>query len=376
MDRADLIALPKAELHLHLELSMQPDTAAELARRYGRPTPATGPWPNQEEFVAECEQVRDLIDNTDELARVAFELVQAADRQGIWWTEVTCAPFNYHGRLGAEALVVEAILDGLTDGAATTGRGVGVILAHNRAQSQEIGRTVLDLCEKYRADAYRPVGVVALGLVGAEVEYPPGLHQRLFADARRRGVPRVPHAGEGDGPPAIREAWQMLHADRVAHGVRAAEDPRLVQELASAHVCLDVCPTSNVLLAASPSLQHHQLPTLVQAGVPVSLGSDTTLLAGVDLVDEYRHLITHMGLSESQVAAIARASLEHSFAPAELVSEAMAELDKWSAARLPLPDGVGQVRHPRGGLRADGLQGHAARVHALEQADSGAEQHG
>jgi len=335
MDRADLIALPKAELHIHLELSMQPETAARLARRYGRPTPGRGPWSNQAQFVSECEQVRDLIDNTDDLARVAFELVKAADRQGVWWTEVTCAPFNYDGRLGAEALVVEAILDGLSQGAGATGRGVGVILAHNRAHSPDVGRTVLDLCEKYRADADRAVGVVALGLVGVESAFPPRLHRELFSDAKRRGVPRVPHAGEGDGPPAIREAWQMLHADRIAHGVRAAEDPRLVQDLASAQVCLDVCPTSNVLLAASPSLQHHQLPTLVQAGVPVSLGSDTTLLAGVDLVDEYLYLITHMGLSESHVAAIARASLEHSFAPADLVRAAIVELDDRVGADLP-----------------------------------------
>jgi adenosine deaminase len=334
VDRTALVSLPKAELHVHLELSIQAATAVELADQHGLPMPTRGPWSSQAEFVRECEQVRDLITSLAELSRVAEELVHAAGEQGTWWTEVTCAPFNYGGRLGPEEDVLRAVLDGLAAGCAATGRGAGVILAHNRAHEMSVAHELLELCDDYRTTERRPVGVVALGLVGDEANHPPEQFRGLFEQARQRDVNRVPHAGEADGPEAIRAAWMQLGAQRIAHGARATESLRLVVDLAAAGVCLDVCPTSNVALHASPSLAEHQLTDLVAAGVPVSVGSDCTYLMGVDLVDEYAALVEHMGLDERAVIGVARDSLVHSFAPAELRAQALEALAAWEAPAL------------------------------------------
>jgi adenosine deaminase len=326
---ADLVDLPKAELHVHLELSIDPLIAGELATRAGASAPSPGRWPDQASFVRECEQVRDLIRDRDDLVRISEELVRAADLQGIWWTEVTCAPANYGGRLGTEDQVLEAVLDGLSRGCAATGRAAGVVLAHNRAHDAATGRMLLDLCERYAADAARQVGVVALGLVGAELDHPPSRWAALFAEAHERGVRRVPHAGEGDGPPAIADAWRLLRADRIAHGVRSLESAELVAELADAGICLDVCPTSNVLLGAAPSLAEHQISGLLAAGVTLSLGSDCTYLMGVNLVDEYRSIIEQAGVGIVEIAGIARNSFAASFAPPALRIEGVAAVARW-----------------------------------------------
>lgn len=331
MDRAVLVELPKAELHVHLELSIRPGTAEELAHARGVGAPSRGPWPDQATFVRDCEQVRDLVRTRDDLARVAEELVHAADRQGIWWTEVTCAPYNYEGRLGPVEDVLRAVLAGLSAGCAATGRGAGVVLAHNRAHDRARAWSLLELCDAHRPAGEGSVGVVALGLVGDERAFPPHQFRELFSAALERGVNRVPHAGEADGPAAIRTAWTELHAQRIAHGARAAESPALVADLAETGTCLDLCPSSNVALHASPSLRDHQLPVLLRGGVNVSVGSDCTYLMGVDLVDEYVHLLTEMNLSSEEVATIARTSLVESFAPRPLVARALDALDAWRA---------------------------------------------
>lgn len=333
MDRHEVVALPKAELHVHLELSMQSGTAAALA---GRPGPvASGPWADQATFVRECEVVRDLVTDLDVLRRVAEELMDSAAAQGIWWTEVTCAPQNYGGRLGPVRDVVEAIREGLARGCRRTGVSAGIILAHNRAHDEVRGLELLDLCvedlPRATADTEDPgrVAVVALGLVGDEAAFPPALHRDLFEQARTRGVRRVVHAGEGDGPVAIRQAWTELHADRLAHGVLAAQSPELLAELAAAQVCLDVCPTSNVQLGASRSLREHQLPALLGAGVPVSLGSDATLLFGTDLVGEYGTAVRELGLTRAAVIGLARDSFLFGLAPSDLTVRALRALRRF-----------------------------------------------
>jgi adenosine deaminase len=327
LTRETLARLPKAQLHLHLEAAMRPATAHELADRYGRPAPKSGPYDGLAGFVADYESARDLIGSLDDLARVAGELVEDAAAQGIVWTEVHCVPFNYTGRLGPEPDIVEAVLDGLRRGAAESGSEAALILAHNRAASPALAGRTLALAEPRLGD-----GVVAFGLVGNERDFSPSPYADVFARAKSFGLLSVPHAGEAAGPASVRSAWRDLGADRIGHGVRAVEDPQLVRQLADAGVSLDVCPTSNAMLQACPSLAEHQLPQLIKAGVRVSLGSDGPLFFGVDLVDEYVTAHTVLGLNAGVLARIAADSLHASAAPRELVQYSEPAIASWLAA--------------------------------------------
>jgi len=324
LDRDTIIGLPKAQLHLHLEAAMRPATAAELAERYGRPAPQAGPYDGLRGFVEAYESARDLLVTLEDVARVAAELVEDAGAQGIGWSEVHCVPFNYNGRLGAPEGVVESVLDGLRQGAAASGVQAALILAHNRADDPELAWKTLDLARD-RVDA----GVVGFGLVGNEADFPPAPYAEVFKAARERGLLSVPHAGEAAGPESIRSAWRDLDANRIGHGVRAVEDPALLAELAVAGVCLDVCPTSNAMLHACPSLPEHQLPALLAADVTVSLGSDGPLFFGVDVVDEYLTAHRVLGLAADQLARIARNSLHHSAAPEQLKATGYETIDAW-----------------------------------------------
>jgi adenosine deaminase len=321
--RAALVALPKAELHVHLEAAMRPSTAAELADRYGLPAARPGPYRGLPDFVAAYETARALVRGPDDLARIAAETVRDAVAAGVRWTEVHCVPHHYGDRLGPAEAVVEAVLDGLAAGA-PAGVRAGLIVAHNRARGLGTARRTLDLALRYQGR-----GVVGLGLVGDEAAHRPEPYAEVFAAGRSGGLLSVPHAGEGAGAGSVRSAWRALGADRICHGVRAVEDAALLRDLAAAGVCLDVCPSSNVALGISAGLHDHPLPALLAAGVPVSLGSDGRLFFGVDVVDEYRNAHATMGVGRDALARIARDSLRHSAAPGPLVRDAERDIDAW-----------------------------------------------
>jgi adenosine deaminase len=148
------------------------------------------------------------------------------------------------------------------------------------------------------------------------------------------GLLSTPHAGEiapapGQGAASVAGALNALHADRIAHGVLAASDPELVTRLANEQVCLDVCPSSNLNLSVYPSLAEHPLPALLAAGVPCSIGSDDPLLFGPGLLEEYELCRHEMGLDDLQFSRLAKASFQHSGAPADLREAGVLAADEW-----------------------------------------------
>ena len=322
----DLVALPKAELHLHLEGAIRPDTARELADRYGRPMPRTGRFADLSEFVVAYEQARDLIGSLDDLRRVAAELLTTARENGVLWTEVHLIPPTYAGRLGPDEAVVEAVLDGLAS-AAGPDAAAGVIIGVNRMLPVAAAERSLAL-----ALAYRDRGVVGLGLAADEARFPASLFTDVFGRAADAGLPAVPHAGEGAGADSVRACVELLGARRINHGVRAVEDPAVIALLLERGVSLDVCPTSNVALRVAPSLAEHPLPRLLEAGVPVSLNTDGPLFLGTTTVREYAEAAAAFGLGPEQLAAIARTSLVTSSCPADRRDRALAALGEWSPA--------------------------------------------
>jgi adenosine deaminase len=325
---ADLVVLPKAELHLHLEGALRPATAAELADRYGLPLPRTGRFAGLADFVVAYEQARDLIGTLDDLRRVAAELLTTARENGVAWTEVHLIPATYGGRLGPDEAVVEAVLDGLA-AAATPSSAAGLVLGVNRMLPVPVAERSLDLALRYR-DA----GVVGLGLAADEARFPASLFADVFRRAGASGLPALPHAGEGAGAESVRACVEELGAVRINHGVRAVEDPSVLELLRERGVSLDVCPSSNVALGVVPSVADHPLPALLEAGVPVSLNTDCPLFLGTSTVREYALARDVFGLSEEALAGIAATSLRTSSCPPDRRDAALTRLAAWRDAVL------------------------------------------
>ena len=322
-----IAALPKAELHVHLEASMRASTATELADQYGLPVPRQGPFKDLGEFVVAYEDARALIGSLHDLHRVAAELVQDAAELGVVWSEVHLIPPTYARRLGRDEAVLEAVLDAF---ASAEGKAAAdVILGVNRGLPMEAAERSLRL-----AVAYAGRGVVGLGLAGDEANHPPEPFADVFRRAREAGLRALPHGGEAAGPDSVRGCVEVLGASRVCHGVRAAEDDDVLRLLSHRQVCLDVCPSSNVSLQVVPSMDAHPLPRLLDAGVPVTLNSDGRLFSGATVNDEYLTAARAFGLGARELAAIARTSLTASSCPQPRRDDALAEVDEWERSSV------------------------------------------
>lgn len=326
LGQADIVRLPKAELHLHLEGALRPQTAAELADRYGLPAPRTGRFAGLSDFVVAYEQARDLIGSLEDLRRVSAEVLTTARENGVVWTEVHLIPPTYAGRLGPEEAVVEAVLDGLAS-AASPDSAAAVIIGVNRMLPLQDAWRSLQL-----ATDYRDSGVVGLGLAADEARFPASLFTDVFQAAAQVGLPALPHAGEAAGAESVRMCVEELGARRINHGIRAAEDPSLMDLLCERGISLDVCPTSNVALQVVPSLAEHPLPVLLNAGVPLSLNTDCPLFVQTTTVAEYTAARTAFGLTNNEIAAIAENSLRSSSCPSERLSAALAGITAWRTA--------------------------------------------
>jgi adenosine deaminase len=320
----DLRALPKAHLHIHLEGAMRPATLSELAADAGISVPPIRGFGSFAAFSGMYVAACDVLTSADAMARLTREVVEDAAIDGAVWVEPAVYVPHHNERLGPPEGTLEVILDAAATAGRDFGIGVGVVVAADRTVEPD------DAVEQARlAVRYAEAGVVALGLANDETGHPPEPFSEAFAIAREAGLLSVPHAGELAGPASVVGALDALGADRIQHGVRAIEDPELVRRLADSDVCLDVCPTSNVLLSVVPDLPAHPLPALLAAGVRCSLNADDPLLFGPNLLDEYELARDALGLDDGALAAIARSSLAASAAPADVKRQVAAGIDDW-----------------------------------------------
>lgn len=354
----DLRALPKNHLHIHLEGAMRPETLDELCERYAlqRPQDTRGKrFANFGGFNDLYWAATECIRTRDDLARVVHEVAEDAASQGVWWMEPAFDAERYSTlREGHPFRLFETqeegwlfMLGAASAASKATGVGIGYISAIDRTRALESamcraqataelvnsGAHMIDM----RAGEYvgRHAGIVAVGLHSNEVGCPPEPFEAAFRVAiDGTGLLSAPHAGEiapapGGGPASVAGAIDALGADRIAHGVLAITDPELVDRLATEQVCLDVCPTSNILLSVFPSIAEHPLPNFLDAGVPCSLGSDDPLLFGPGLLEEYELCRAEMALNDHQFAALAKASFQHSGAPTQLRDAGVKAIDRW-----------------------------------------------
>jgi adenosine deaminase len=327
----DLRALPKAELHLHLLGAMRGATLSELADEAGLRAPDPRAFTTfagfQEVFQAVFVATQTRPEN---LLRLVREVVADAAADGVAWVQPHFDPHIFP-QFGAPQQVMELVLaEGLAAGA-RHGVGFGITIGAMRHQGAESTEELARF-----AAGYAGQGVCAFGLTGDEAAFPPATFARAFAIAREAGLAAAPHAGELAGPGSVRAAVNDLGATRIAHGVRAVEDPRLLEDLAARNITLDVCLTSNKALGVFPDISRHPLPALLAAGVGCSLGADDPLMFGTGLLEEYETARRELGFTDHQLAALARTSIQTSGAPASIVITATAGIDTWSGGQATI----------------------------------------
>jgi adenosine deaminase len=319
-----LRAAPKAELHVHLEGTVQPSTLFTLARRNNVALPFDSveglrEWFKFRDFTHFIEAYalasRSLVTAAD-YELIAWEYAQELARQSCRYAEIGFTP-SYHQRQG---IPHDVWFGGLTRARERAKRELGVEIAWNFDISRKMrgGDTETRRWAEYTvAVAIESMedGVVALGLGGPEADDPPEQYAAYFDRARAAGLHAYPHAGEHAGPDSVRGALESLGAERIAHGVRAIEDPALVEEVAERGIAFDVCPTSNICLGVAPSLAAHPLPKLVAAGVPVTIASDDPPMFNTTLTDEYLALAAHQGFTPDELAALSLRAMNAAFLP-------------------------------------------------------------
>jgi adenosine deaminase len=322
----DLRALPKAHLHIHLEGGMRPSTLAELAAEHGIEMPVVRGYGSFAAFVDMYVAACEVLTRPQDVQRLCRETVEDAAGAGAVWVEPALYLPRYRDRFGSIEAALELSLDALLGAARASGIGAGLVVAADRTVDPSEAVEQAQLSARY-ADH----GVVAFGLANDEVLGAPEPYAEAFKIAREAGLLSVPHAGELCGPESVSGALDALGADRIQHGVRAIEDPALVDRLAASDVCLDVCPTSNVMLSVVPDIASHPLPALLAAGVHCSLNADDPLLFGPGLLEEYELVRDALGLDDATLARIARDSIVASGASDALKSSATQQIATWLA---------------------------------------------
>ncbi len=284
-------AMPKVELHVHLEGSIRPETLLTLARRRGVALPADTvaglrewyTFTDFDHFLQVYLTLSRCLREPEDIELITREFLIGQAAQNIWHSEVMYTPYSqytHHGIPWPEQLA--AINRARAWAAAELNTTLTLTIDIARFVSPEEGLITADW-----AIAGMGQGVSAFGLGGPEVGHPPEKHKAAFDRARAAGLPSVPHAGETVGPESVWGALRELGAQRIGHGVRCLEDPALVAELRDRQIPLEVCPTSNVCLKVAPSLAEHPLPKLLAAGLYVTLNSDDPPLFNTTLTDEW-----------------------------------------------------------------------------------------
>ncbi|MEZ7002475.1 adenosine deaminase [Streptomyces sp. SCSIO 75703] len=335
----DLSELPKAHLHLHFTGSMRPATLLELADKHGVRLPDTlteslsrGESPKLRatdergwfRFQRLYDAARSCLQEPEDIQRLVREAALEDLRDGSEWLEIQVDPTSYAPRLGGLIPALEIILDAVETTVRDTGIGMRVLVAANRMKHPLDARTLARLAVRY-ADR----GVVGFGLSNDERRGMARDFDRAFAIARDGGLLSAPHGGELTGPASVRDCLDDLEADRIGHGVRAAEDPRLLKRLADRQVTCEVCPASNVALGVYEKPEDVPLRKLFDAGVPMALGADDPLLFGSRLAAQYEIARRYHGFTDAELAELARQSVRGSAAPPEVRAKLLAGVDDW-----------------------------------------------
>lgn len=322
--------LPKAELHLHIEGTLEPELVFACAKRNGVQLPFADVEELRRRYVFDdLQSFLDLYYLAMSVLRTARDFTDLADayltraeEQGVRHAEIFFDPQAHLSR----GVPLEVVLDGLEASLSTSRERFGIstrlIACFLRDQGPEKALETWDALVPH-------VGRLAgIGLDSAEVGHPPEAFAEVFSQARDAGLHLVAHAGEEGPPEYVWQALDVLGVDRVDHGIRAVEDSALMRRLATDRIPLTVCPLSNVRLRCVPDLSQHCLPQMVEAGLVVTLNSDDPAYFGGYVDDNFRAVRRELGLGEDVLREFAANSFRASFVPEAERERFLAELPK------------------------------------------------
>jgi adenosine deaminase/aminodeoxyfutalosine deaminase len=311
--------LPKVELHLHLEGSVQPETLHELSRAKGRLEKETRDWISEragqryrykdfQDFLQAFKLVTLLLETPSDYAMATTRLIEGLAKQNVKYAEVIFAA----GAVLWKKQPLEAIFEAAASAARAAQKDFGVrvqwLFDAIRHFGVEHTREVLRWAERLR-----PQGVVALGIGGDETRGPAELFGEIFREAREMGLHVVAHAGEACGPESVRKAAELLGAERIGHGLTAARDPAVLALLRERQIPLEVCLTSNVATGVLARIEDHPLPRFLEAGLVVTLNTDDPAMFGTDLVNEYLLAERTFGLARQQILHLCQNAIRAAF---------------------------------------------------------------
>ncbi|EQB29775.1 adenosine deaminase [Sphingobium ummariense] len=330
-----IAGLPKAELHLHIEGSLEPELMFALAKRNGIAIPyasvedvrAAYAFSNLQDFLDIYYAGADVLRTRQDFHDLTTAYFERAAADGVRHAEIMFDPQTHTARGIAFETVIEGLLSACAEAEANHGLTSRLILCFLRHLSEAQAFETLAQAEPWLDR------ITAVGLDSSEIGHPPEKFARVFAAARDKGLKLVAHAGE-EGPPAyVHEALDILHVDRIDHGNRSLEDVALTDRLAREGMTLTVCPLSNLKLCVIDRMEDHPIDRMLEQGLHATINSDDPAYFGGYVADNYRAVAAARGLTRAQLATLARNSFIGSFLPPDAVSAHLKRIDTYLAAQ-------------------------------------------
>lgn len=331
---AFIAGLPKAELHLHIEGSLEPELMFALAKRNGIAIPYASvedvrtayAFSNLQDFLDIYYAGADVLRTRHDFHDLATAYFDRAAADGVLHAEIMFDPQTHTARGIAFETVIEGLLSACAQAETEHGLTSRLILCFLRHLSEAEALETLAQAEPWLDR------IAAVGLDSSEVGHPPEKFARVFAAARAKGLKLVAHAGE-EGPPAyVYEALDLLQVDRIDHGNRSLEDITLTDRLAREDMTLTVCPLSNLKLCVIDQMEDHPIDRMLDLGLHATINSDDPAYFGGYVADNYRAVTTARGLTRAQLVTLARNSFTGSFLPPEAVAAHLERIDAYVAA--------------------------------------------
>ncbi len=328
--------LPKAELHLHIEGTLEPELMFKLANKNGVPLTyksvdearVARQFSNLDQFLDAYFRSMSVLKTREDFSQLTGAYLERVAAQGVRHAEIFFDPQAHVSRgVGFDA-VCEGILDGLRCGQENHGITSRLIMCFLRHLDEADAIAILEEAMPFRKWIY------GVGLDSSEAGHPPSKFARVFAQARAAGFACVAHAGEEGPAEYVREAVEELQVQRIDHGCRVLDDPALTAQLAARAIPFTVCPISNFRLGVVDSLERHPLPAMLDAGLAATINSDDPAFFGGYVGENYQAVQDHLGIDDGTLAEIARNSFNAAFLEAPRRAELMAQLDEYLSRNL------------------------------------------